>query len=160
MTRGPQATPTQPEVVECVAAQRLLEVGMPTGRGVSRAISPADWTVIGISLAVALVLRHAVVEPAAFGHACDPAPWAGLCAPRTLLTLAFRHMEIGWVAALVGTLALALARVGLPATATLVARIALALGLMGLVLYSYDPAVVGVLAGLIHLSGRRESAGT
>ena len=56
-------------------------------------------------LLLALVLRTFVIEPSHIGHACDPAPWAGWCAPRTALIMAFRFQEIGWAALVLGILA-------------------------------------------------------
>src|SRR5690606_41752547 len=48
-----------------------------------------------LALAIALILRHAVVEPAAVAHAGDPAPWPGWCAARTLLVYCFATQGIG-----------------------------------------------------------------
>jgi hypothetical protein len=96
-------------------------------------------------LAVTLALRHFAIEPASIAHACDPAPWAGACAARSLLILTFVNQEIGWLA------------LGAGAAATLLrsralASLALACGCAGLVLYSYEPAGVGALLGLLVLA--------
>ncbi len=95
-------------------------------------------------LLLALGLRTFVIEPSHIGHACDPAPWAGWCAPRTALIMAFRFQEIGWAALALGVLATVVRRAWL-------ATLALSLGLAGLVLYSYEPAVIGALLGALVL---------
>jgi hypothetical protein len=97
------------------------------------------------ALGVAWVLRHFVIEPAAIAHACDPAPWAGACAGRTLVILAFVNQEIGWLALAAGTLATLL-------RSRMLAAAALACGAAGLVLYSYEPAGAGALLGLLVLA--------
>ncbi len=102
----------------------------------------------GIAVAAALLLRHLVVEPAPIAHACDPAPWAGACALRTLVILAFVTQGIGW-AALAAGLAATVTRV------PLLAHAALALGGAGLVLYSFAPSAFGALLGLLVLARER-----
>ncbi len=96
-------------------------------------------------LAVALVLRHVLIEPAAIAHACDPSPWAGACAARTLVILSFVNQEVGWAALGAGMLATLLRSPRL-------AVLALAAGCAGLVLYSYEPAAVGALLGVLVLA--------
>jgi hypothetical protein len=93
---------------------------------------------------IAWALRHFAIEPAAIAHACDPAPWAGACAGRTLVILTFVNQEIGWFAFAAGALATLLRSRVLAATA-------LACGAAGLVLYSYEPAGAGALLGLLVL---------
>jgi hypothetical protein len=95
-----------------------------------------------VVLAVALAVRHVAIEPAAIAHACDPAPWAGACAARTLVILGFVNQEVGWLAFAAGALATLL-------RAPRLASLALAAGCAGLVLYSYEPAAVGALLGLL-----------
>lgn len=97
-----------------------------------------------LALVLALIARHAVVEPAEVAHACDPAPWAGWCAGRTLLVYSFAAQGIGWLALAAGTLA-TLLRQRRAAQAALVA------GSAGLVLYSFEPSAFGALLGLMVL---------
>ncbi|MDO5101538.1 MAG: hypothetical protein Q4D91_01325 [Lautropia sp.] len=95
-----------------------------------------------VALAIALALRYLVVEATEVGQACDVTPWEGLCAGRTALILSFRHQELGWVALGIALLATVLRyrTLGL---------IAVAAGLFGLILYSYEPAAVAALLGLL-----------
>ena len=95
-----------------------------------------------LALALAVALRLYVIEPSHIGHACDPAPWSGWCAARTALVMSFRFEEIGWAAFAAGVAATFVRRAWL-------GQLALAAGLAGLVLYSYEPAVVGALLGLL-----------
>jgi hypothetical protein len=95
-----------------------------------------------LALAAAIALRLLVIEPSHIGHACDPAPWSGWCAPRTALIMSFRFQELGWAALAVGVIASFVRRRWL-------GQLALALGLAGLVLYSYEPAVVAALLGTL-----------
>jgi hypothetical protein len=94
--------------------------------------------------AIAFALRTFAIEPASIAHACDPAPWHGTCAARTALMRSFVHQEIGWAALVVGVLATVL-------RGRRTAAAALGLGAAGLVLYSYEPAAVGALLGLLVL---------
>lgn len=102
----------------------------------------------GVSVALALVVRHLVIEPAPIAHACDPDPWAGACALRTLVLLAFVRQGIGWVALVVGLAATAMRNRSL-------AQAALVAGGGGLVLYSFTLSAVGVLLGLLVLVRER-----
>jgi len=102
----------------------------------------------GIAVALALLVRHLVVEPAPIAHACDPAPWAGACALRTLVILGFATQGIGW-AALGAGLAATLAR------GRRLAGAALVLGGAGLVLYSFTPSALGALLGMLVLVRER-----
>ncbi len=102
----------------------------------------------GIGVAIALLVRHLVVEPAPVAHLCDPAPWAGACALRTLVILGFTTQGIGW-AALAAGLASTVLR------ARLLAQAALALGGAGLVLYSFAPSAFGALLGMLVLVRER-----
>jgi hypothetical protein len=96
-------------------------------------------------LALTYALRYLLIEPAAIAHACDPAPWAGLCAARTLVILGFVNQELGWAALVAGVSATLLRSPRL-------ALLALAAGCAGLVLYSYEPAAVGALLGVLVLA--------
>ena len=98
----------------------------------------------GVAVALALLLRYLVVEPAPIAHACDPDPWSGACALRTLLILAFVRQGIGWAAFAAGVAA-TMTRRRAPAYA------ALALGGAGLVLYSFTLSAVGALLGMLVL---------
>jgi hypothetical protein len=114
---------------------RLARARSPAVRGLAIAV------VVGL---VAWALRAFAIEPAAIAHACDPAPWQGACAARTALLRTFVHQEIGWLAFAAGAVATVLRA---PPAAT----VALAAGAAGLVLYSYEPAAVGALLGLLVL---------
>lgn len=108
----------------------------------------------GVAVAAALLVRHGVVEPAPIAHACDPAPWAGACALRTLVIRTFATQGIGWAALAAGLAATALRGARL-------AQAALALGGAGLVLYSFAPSAFGALLGMLVLvrePRRHESA--
>ena len=102
----------------------------------------------GVSVALALVVRHLVIEPAPIAHTCDPDPWAGACALRTLVLLAFVRQGIGWVALVVGLAATAMRN-------RCLAQAALVAGGGGLVLYSFTLSAVGVLLGLLVLVRER-----
>jgi hypothetical protein len=129
----------------------------PRMTGAGRAVRRALPSVL--ALAIALILRHAVVEPAAVAHACDPAPWAGWCAARTLLVYGFATQGIGWLSLAAGVLAtlhrqlrIAHLRIAhLPIAQVAIAQLAMAAGSAGLVLYSFEPAAAGALLGLLVL---------
>jgi hypothetical protein len=95
-------------------------------------------------LLLALAARHLLIEPASIAFACDPAPWRGGCAIRTLIIRSFVNQEVGWVAFGAGVVATLL-------RSRRIASLALALGCAGLVLYSYEPAAVGTLLALLVL---------
>lgn len=123
---------------------------MPTS---PRGVSPA---VRGLALAAAVALaahalRALAIEPAGIAHVCDPAPWQGACAARTMLLRTVVHQELGWLAFAAGAGATVL-------RSSRLAAAALAVGAAGLVLYSADPAAVGALLGLLVLA--RASAQT
>ncbi|HVL54882.1 MAG TPA: hypothetical protein VM491_00120 [Burkholderiaceae bacterium] len=103
------------------------------------------WLAALIALALASAVRHWIVEPPAFAHACDPAPWAGWCAARSLVLRSFINAEIGWFALAAGVAAALTRWRGL-------AQVALVAGCAGLVLYSYEPAAVGGLLGVLVLA--------
>lgn len=105
-----------------------------------------------VALAIALALRYLVVEATDVAQTCDVSPWEGLCAGRTALVLSFRHQELGWAALAIALLATVLRyrTLGL---------IALSAGLFGLILYSYEPAAVAALLGLLVI-GRPKASGT
>lgn len=96
-------------------------------------------------LAAALLLRHFVIEPTAIAHACQAGPWSGGCAPRSLVILTFVNREVAWIALGCGVLATVLRSPAL-------AAVALSGGAWGLVLYSYEPASVAALLGLLVLA--------
>jgi len=106
----------------------------------------AAWPAL-LAMAVAMLLRYNVVEPEAIAHACQPDPWAGMCAARTTLIHAFLGQRIGWAALLVALVALLVRR-------RAVASLALALGGAGLVLYSPEPSAAAVVASLLVLARR------
>ena len=106
-----------------------------------------------LAFAAAWAARHYVVEPEAIAHACDPAPWSGACAARSLLIRSFATQGLGWLALAAGALALVLRH---PAAAPSAGAgrlrdaavlVALVAGTAGLVLYCFEPAAVGVLLG-------------
>lgn len=107
--------------------------------GVLRRAAP-----FGLAVAVALLVRHLVIEPAPIAHACDPAPWSGACALRTLVLLAFLRQGLGWAALGVGLLATVVRSARL-------AQAALVLGGAGLVLYSFAPSAFASLLGMLVL---------
>jgi hypothetical protein len=98
-------------------------------------------------LLLALAARHWMVEPTSWAFGCQAAPWAGSCAVRTLLLKTFSHGQVGWAALMagVGAVVAGSARIG---------AVALSLGAAGLVLYSYEPAAVGALLGLLVIARR------
>lgn len=102
----------------------------------------------GGAVALALVVRHLVIEPAPIAHICDPDPWAGACAVRTLVLLAFVRQGIGWVAVAAGLVATLMRRRRL-------AQLALVAGGAGLVLYSFTLSAIGALLGLLVLARER-----
>jgi hypothetical protein len=97
-----------------------------------------------VVLLVALLARYWMIEPAEIAFACEPTPWSGACAIRSLLIRTFVNQEIGWIALVAGLVA-TLAR------ARRIAALALACGCAGLVLYSFEPAAVGALLALLVL---------
>jgi hypothetical protein len=103
------------------------------------------WLAALLALAVATALRRWLIEPPAIAHLCDPAPWAGWCAPRMLLIRSFLDQQIGWLALAAGVAATVMRHRG-------VAQVALIAGCAGLVLYSYEPAAVGGLLGALVLA--------
>ena len=111
----------------------------------------ADCWPAFVALGLAGLLRHWVIEPASFAHLCDPQPWHGWCAARTLVIQGFVHQRVGWLALAVGLLAFATGRRRL-------AQLALAAGSFGLVLYSYEPSAIGaLLGGLVLVRNKRPS---
>jgi hypothetical protein len=130
-----------------------------------RSVSRGSTSSAGPSLAIALGLavvagmaayaaRHGAIEPAAIAHACDPDPWRGACAARTLLIHLIAGSWFGWIAVLAGGWA-ALSR------SRRWAALALAAGAAGLVLYAPEPAAVGALLGALALvRGQAKTAST
>ena len=131
----------------------------------------------GTALALAAGARYQLIEPAALAHACTEDAGSALCRMRALLILSFRHQAPGWVAALAGASACLLAlrggafrqacrtdeghAPGLPPaavlppawrTAYLCGLTAIVFGAIGLMLYSFDPAAVGVVLGAMALA--------
>ena len=96
-----------------------------------------------LSVSLALVVRYALVEPAAQAAACDPAPWQAGCAMRSLVIQAFLQQRIGWVALGAAVVATLSRRRG-------IAGFALAAACAGMVLYSVDSsAPAALLAALV-----------
>lgn len=133
--------------------------------------------VFGAALALAASLRYRLIEPAALAHACAADPGADLCWLRAWLVRGFQHQEPGWIAAITGLIGWFLAPRGgacdklehparLPlggsagtAAGSMDGRlahvsslVALAFGAIGLMLYSFDPAAVGLVLGVIALT--------
>lgn len=108
--------------------------------GVARRAAP-----FGLAVALALLVRHLVVEPAPIAHVCDPAPWAGACALRTIVVLSFVTQGLGWAAFVAGLGAIV-------ARSTRLAQAALVLGGAGLVLYSFALSAFGALLGMLVLA--------
>jgi hypothetical protein len=102
-------------------------------------------TIALVALAAALALRHFAIEPASIAHACDPEPWRGACAARSMLMRTFLNQELGWLAFGAGVLATVM-------RGRAFATFALGAGAAGLVLYSYEPAAAGGLLGLLVLA--------
>ncbi len=119
-----------------IPSSDALQLGSSAVRGLALAA--------GVAL-VAHALRVFAIEPAGIAHVCDPAPWQGGCAARTMLLRTFVHQEIGWFAFAAGAAATAL-------RSSRLAAVALAVGGAGLVLYSAEPAAVGALLGLLVLA--------
>lgn len=122
-----------------------------TNAGRSTARARLSWWLPALAAwLVAQLLRLYVVEPSQIGYACDPAPWSGWCAPRTvLLWLTFGTQALGWIALGAGVVAMA-TRWRLPI------QLALVVGMAGLVLYCFEPAAVGVLLGALASCRRPE----
>ncbi|MFT3801407.1 MAG: hypothetical protein QM766_09335 [Burkholderiaceae bacterium] len=114
------------------------------GRAAARPWRPSVVLTLALSVAVALALRHFAIEPPAIGHACDVARWQGWCAARTTLLMTFQHQQLGWIALVLGVLALWTRRAA-------IGHAGLVFGCLGIVLYSYDTAALGLLASLLAL---------
>ncbi len=115
---------------------------------------PADWLPPVVAFAIAQLVRHLVVEPPAYQHLCDPAPWAGACAVRSLLIQTFATQGLGWLALAAGVLAVTSPSARLAQRA---ARVSLASGAAGLVLYCFEPSAVGVLLAALALARRGDA---
>jgi hypothetical protein len=101
-------------------------------------------------LALALAARYRLVEPAALTAACEPDPWQGSCALRSLVVETFLQQRIGWVA-LVGAIVATVSR------SLRIAGFALAAGCAGMVLYSTQLAApAALLAALVIVRGARQ----
>jgi len=96
------------------------------------------------TLAVAFVLRYAVIEPHTIGIACgeDTAPW--WCTPRQAIVL--MHARFVW-----GTLGLLGGALALVFGWGWALRVGFAMSLMGLVLYNADYAATGLALTLLRL---------
>ena len=68
------------------------------------------WLPALAGLGLALIVRHVVVEPTAIAHGCDLDPWAGWCAPRTVLIHSFVQQRIGWLAFAAGVASIVIRR--------------------------------------------------
>jgi hypothetical protein len=98
------------------------------------------------AVALAVLARTQLVEPAHWSAACDPAPWQGAwCPVRTALIEAFVAQRIGWVA-LAAAIAAGVLRYPPLAFA------AVGLGCGGLVLYSVSVAAPAVLVAALVLA--------
>ena len=97
-----------------------------------------------LTLGAGFYLRMHYIEPSHIAFACQPEPWSGWCALRSLLIQTFAHQGLGWAALAAGILAW-VTRASSPA------YLALFFGLAGLVFYCYELAVVGVMSGLLVL---------
>lgn len=107
--------------------------------------SPLRPAVLGVilgSLALAWLLRSQIVDPPVIAQTCDVTPWQGWCIGRSMLMATFQHQELGWLGLAAGAGALIWRRAWLM-------RAALVFGCLGLILFSYDPAAFGLLAGLL-----------
>jgi hypothetical protein len=117
-------------------------VALPAGLAATIALA-------ALSVSLALVVRYALVEPAAQAAACDPAPWQAGCAIRSLVIQAFLQQRIGWVALAAAIVATLLRR-------RWIAGFALAAACAGIVLYSVDSsAPAALLAALVLVRPRQ-----
>jgi hypothetical protein len=106
-----------------------------------------------LSVALASLARHHLVEPAELTAACDAAPWLNTpCALRTLTVQVFINHRLGG-------LALAAAVVALASGWRWLALLALAASSAGLMLYSTPLAAPALLLAVLALAGRRRSVG-
>ncbi len=113
------------------------------GPSLARSLAPA-LAIAAVAVALASAARFGLVEPPAMAAACDPAPWEGACALRTLLVGAFHEARLGWAA-------LALALLATVTRRRDVAGLALAAGCAGAVLYSAGASVpAALLAALVY----------
>jgi len=97
-----------------------------------------------LSLSLALVARHALIEVPDFAAACEVSPWAGACALRSAVVQAFLGQRIGW-------LALAAAIVGLLTGRAALSTLALFAACAGLVLSSAGPSAPAALPAALAL---------
>ena len=111
-----------------------------------------------IALVVAAGLRYRLIEPADMAHACAADASAAFCWLRGWLVQGFQHQEPGWIAAIAGLIGWILAPRGAISgpTSRRLARLsgllALAFAAIGLMLYSFDPAALGLVLGIIALT--------
>jgi hypothetical protein len=98
-------------------------------------------------MSLAWLARIYLIEPQAIAHGCEPNPWQGICAPRMMLIQTFAQQGLGW-------LALVSAAVAALSGSRPVAWLAWSAGCLGLILYCYEFAAVGALAGLLLLLKR------
>ncbi len=104
-----------------------------------------SWIYFAVGvLAVAFVLRYAVIEPHSIGIACseDVVPW--WCEPRQAIVL--MHAWYAW-----GTLGLLGGALALVFGWRWALRLGFAMSLMGLVLYNADYAAPGLVLTLLRL---------
>ena len=130
-------------------------------------------------MTLAWLARISLIEPEAIAHACVANPWQGLCGPRTLLIASFSQQGLGWLALISAALS-SVANVGLSAvfgtsdqtgdgtgisttsgvmpaairSERALAWLAWCSGSVGLILYCYEFAAVGAIAGLLVLLKR------
>lgn len=113
----------------------------------------AAWGLAGLALLVVVLgLRYGVVEADLLPRDCSAgteAAGAWPCGLKWLLVQTFHDQRVGWFSLGSGVLAFAL-------SCRRLAWAAWMSGIAGLVLYSYDPAAVGVLLGLFVLVRPRQ----
>lgn len=106
----------------------------------------------GVSLLLASLARHRLVEPADLTAACDAAPWSDLaCSTRTVVIQAFAAQRLA-------IFALACALLATLRRTRAVALLALATGCAALVLYSVWLAAPAVLLAALVLVRPAERA--
>lgn len=140
----------------------MTEAGQARRHAAPRHLALGAVVLFGVALATAAGARYLLIEPADLAHACADDPGSALCHIRDLVVLSFRHQAPGWVAAIAGAVAWLLSsRDGGPASfgvfgewriAGLAGLTAVGFGAIGLMLYSFNPAAVGLVLGAIALS--------
>lgn len=110
----------------------------------------AAWFLVGLMvLAAVLGLRYGVIEAGLMARDCAGAAPAWQCALQAALVHTFLDQRVGWFSLATGAIAFALSCRRLAWAGWLS-------GIAGLVLYSFEPAAVGVLLALIVLARPRQ----